>query len=147
RAVACPNQDVVYGQCVADFAKEPVVVQVPDFGDRFWIYQAVDQRTDGFAALGKMYGTKPGLYLLAGADWKGTVPEGITAVFRCSTRLGCLFPRVFQGDEPEDKKAVQEVLSLINAYPLSEFDGRVKAADWSKVPTYPGNPGAAEVKW
>src|SRR5262249_29257142 len=29
RAVACPNQDVVYGQCVADFAKEPVVVQVP----------------------------------------------------------------------------------------------------------------------
>jgi hypothetical protein len=31
RAVACPNQDVVYGQAVLDMAKEPVVIQVPDF--------------------------------------------------------------------------------------------------------------------
>jgi hypothetical protein len=147
RAVACPNQDVVYGQCVVDFAKGPVVVQVPDFGDRFWIYQAVDQRTDGFAPLGKMYGTKPGFYLLAGSDWQGAVPEGIAAVFRCPTRLGCIFPRVFQGDEPEDKEAVQEVLTRINVYPLGAFDGRAKVADWSKLPTYPGNSGTAEVKW
>lgn len=147
RAVACPNQDVVYGQCVADFAAGPVVVQVPDFGDRFWVYQVVDQRTEAFAPLGKMYGTKPGFYLLAGADWEGAVPEGIAAVFRCPTRLGCLFPRVFQGDDPEDKGAVQGVLSRINAYPLAEFDGREKVADWSKLPTYPGNPGDAEVKW
>lgn len=147
RAVACPNQDVVYGQCVADFAKEPVVVQVPDFGDRFWVYQVVDQRTDGFGEFGKMYGTRPGFYLLAGADWKGEVPAGITATFRCSTRLGCLFPRVFQSDEPEDKKAVQEILSEINAYPLSQFDGKVKTMDWSKVREYPGAKGDGEVKW
>jgi hypothetical protein len=147
RAVACPNQDVVYGQCVADYAKEPVVVQVPDFGDRFWVYQIVDQRTDSFASIGKMYGTKPGFYLLAGADWKGKVPEGITATFRCSTRHGCIFPRVFQSDEPEDKKAVQEILPKINAYPLSKFDGTVKTMDWSKLPEYPGTKGDAEVKW
>jgi hypothetical protein len=147
RAVACPNQDVVYGQCIADFSRGPVILQVPDFGGRFWVYQAVDQRTDSFASLGSMYGTKPGFYLLAGADWKGTAPEGITAVFRCSTRLGAVFPRVFQSDEPEDKVAVQEVLSRINAYPLSEFDERVKTVDWSKVPTFPGDSGSGEVKW
>jgi hypothetical protein len=33
RAVACPNQDVVYGQAVLDMAKEPVVIQVPDFAN------------------------------------------------------------------------------------------------------------------
>jgi hypothetical protein len=147
RAVACPNQDVVYGQCITDFSKDAVVVQVPDFGDRFWVYQVVDQRTDSYAALGKMYGTKPGFYLLAGADWKGKVPEGITATFRCPTRHGALFPRVFQTDEPEDKKAVQEVLSKINAYPLRQFDGKVKTTDWSKVPEFPGPQGDAEVKW
>jgi hypothetical protein len=147
RAVACPNQDVVYGQCVADLAEEPVVVQVPDFGDRFWVYQVVDQRTDSFASLGKMHGTKPGFYLLAGADWKGKVPDGIDATFRCSTRLGCVFPRVFQSDEPADKQAVQELLPKINAYPLSEFDGSVKPMDWSKLPQYPGATGEAEVKW
>jgi len=147
RAVACPNQDVVYGQCVADFTGEPVVVQVPDFGERFWVYQVVDQRTDSFAMLGKMHGTKPGFYLLAGADWKGKVPEGITATFRCPTRHGCIFPRVFQSDDPEDKKAVQELLPKINAYPLSKFDGTVKMMDWSKLPRYPGAKGDAEVKW
>jgi hypothetical protein len=147
RAVACPNQDVVYGQCITDFSKDAVVVQVPDFGDRFWVYQVVDQRTDSFAALGKMYGTKPGFYLLAGADWKGEVPKGVAAVFRCPTRHGALFPRVFQSDEPEDKKAVQDVLSRISAYPLSEFDGNVKTTDWSKVPEFPGAKGDGEVKW
>lgn len=147
RAVACPNQDVVYGQCVADFATDAVVVQVPDFGDRFWVYQVVDQRTDSFAALGKMYGTKPGFYLLAGTDWKGKVPAGIMATFRCPTRHGCLFPRVFQSDSPADKKAVQEVLSKINAYPLSKFDGKVQTVDWSKLPEFPGTKGDAEVKW
>src|SRR5262245_22225363 len=38
RAVACPNQDVVYGQAVLDMASEPVVIQVPDFGGRFFVY-------------------------------------------------------------------------------------------------------------
>jgi len=147
RAVACPNQDVVYGQSILDLAKEPVIIQVPDFGDRFWVYQVVDQRTDAFASLGKMYGTKPGFYLLAGADWKGSVPKGIAAVFRGSTRHGGVFPRVFQSDESEDKKAVQEILTRINAYPLSEFDGHEKTVDWSKVPAFPGDTGASEVKW
>src|SRR5262249_37569259 len=67
--------------------------------------------------------------------------------FRCPTRHGCIFPRVFQSDEPEDKKAVQELLPKINAYPLSKFDGTVKATDWSSLPQYPGAKGDAEVKW
>src|SRR6516225_7618769 len=41
RVVACPNQDVVYGFGILDLSKEPVVVQVPDFGGRFWVYQIV----------------------------------------------------------------------------------------------------------
>ena len=61
RVVACPNQDVVYGFALLDFTKDAIVVQVPDFGDRFWVYQICDQRTDGFAELGKMYGSKPGM--------------------------------------------------------------------------------------
>src|SRR5262249_4155709 len=83
----------------------------------------------------------------AAADWKGKTPAGISATFRCSTRHGCIFPRVFQSDEPEDKKAVQDVLQEINTYPLSKFDGKVKITNWSKLPQYPGAKGAAEVKW
>jgi len=57
RLVACPNQDVVYGAGVLALDITPVVIQVPDFGDRFWVYQVVDLRTDGIVQLGKMYGT------------------------------------------------------------------------------------------
>src|SRR5262245_27328276 len=35
RAVACPNQDVVYGISILALDVEPAVIQVPDFGDRF----------------------------------------------------------------------------------------------------------------
>src|SRR5215468_1005550 len=35
RIVACPNQDVVYGAGSLALEVSPVVVQVPDFGDRF----------------------------------------------------------------------------------------------------------------
>ena len=60
RWVACPNQDVVYGAAIAALDETPVVVQVPDFGKRFWVYQIVDLRTDSFAQMGAMYGTQPG---------------------------------------------------------------------------------------
>ena len=84
RLVACPNQDVVYGAGSLALDVSPVVIQVPDFGDRFWVYQMVDLRTDGFVQLGKMYGTTPGFYLLVGPNWRGDVPKGITKVFRSS---------------------------------------------------------------
>src|SRR5207248_2880181 len=33
--VTCPNQDTVYGGGFMSLDQQPVVVQVPDFGDRF----------------------------------------------------------------------------------------------------------------
>jgi hypothetical protein len=38
KVVACPNQDVVYGFGTLDARVGPSVIQVPDFGDRFWVY-------------------------------------------------------------------------------------------------------------
>src|SRR5208283_2977486 len=50
RFVTCPNQDTVYGAGFMALDKQPVVVQVPDFGERFYTYQIVDHRTDSFAS-------------------------------------------------------------------------------------------------
>ena len=133
RVVACPNQDVVYGGASLALDKSPVVVQVPDFGDRFWVYQAVDLRTDEFSSLGTMYGTKAGFYLLVGPDWQGAIPKGITKIFRAKTNTGFIIARVFQDDTPEDKKAIQSILSQITIYPLSDFDGKIKINDWFKL--------------
>lgn len=148
RAVACPNQDVVYGIAMLALDVEPVVIQVPDFGERFWVYQVVDTRTDSFADLGKMYGTKPGFYLLAGPNWHGTVPKGIAGVFRAKTNTGVVIPRVFMDDTPQDLNAVQAVINQIDVYPLSKFDGKPKRREWSKNPTIPAPAGGSgETKW
>ncbi|MGD9511745.1 MAG: DUF1254 domain-containing protein, partial [Geminicoccaceae bacterium] len=149
RFIACPNQDVVYGLGFFDLDTEPVVVQVPDFGDRFWVYAAYDQRTDQYGELGKPYGTKPGFYLLVGPSWKGEAPDGITGVVRAPTTLANIIPRVFQNDTDEDRAAIQPLLNQIVAYPLSEFTGEMKTIDWrnaADIPT-PDEGSGSETRW
>ncbi|HET7539772.1 MAG TPA: DUF1254 domain-containing protein [Polyangiaceae bacterium] len=147
--VTCPNQDVVYGLGFFSLDEEPVVIQVPDFGDRFWVYALYDMRTDQFGELGKPYGTKPGFYLLAGPKWKGETPAGITAVVRSPTALANAIPRVFQNDSAQDKAAIQPIINQIVAYPLKNFDGKPKSLEWSKSPIIPTpkSDGAGETKW
>ena len=120
--VACPNQDVAYDE-------EPVVIQVPDFGERFWVYALYDTRTDQFGELGKAYGSEPGFYLLVGPTWDGEVPESITAVIRSSTEFGFVGPRIFLNDTDEDRAAIKPLVNQINGYPLTEFDGQMKIKD------------------
>lgn len=150
RWVACPNQDVVYGAGIAALDETPVVVQVPDFGTRFWVYQIVDLRTDSFADIGIMYGTKPGFYLLAGPQWKGDVPSGITQVFTAKTGTAFVVPRVFQDDTSEDKDAVQAFIAGIDMYPLAQYDGKMKQRDWRNLPPLKSptdDGGEGETKW
>ncbi|RAI69477.1 hypothetical protein DOZ80_15155 [Pseudomonas fluorescens] len=149
RLVACPNQDVVYGAGSIALDLEPVVLQVPDFDGRFWVYQVVDLRSDSFAELGKMYNTQPGFYLLVGPDWNGKVPPGITRVYRSRTNTGFVIPRVFQDDTAADRLAVQPALSGIDMYPLSQYDGKIKKRDWKKQPKFPAQAadGNAETRW
>ncbi len=150
RLVACPNQDVVYGFGVIDAEQGPTVIQVPDFGDRFWVYQAVDQRTDSFVRLGAMYGTAPGHYLLAPAGWDGPVPDGIAGTFTFDTRIAACAPRVFMDDTEEDRAAIQPIIDQIMAYPLADHTGEMRTTDWSELPTLPAGDatsGERETQW
>jgi hypothetical protein len=131
--VTCPNQDVVYGLGFFSLDEEPVVAQVPDFVDRFWVYALYDHRTDQFGHLGKPYGTKPGFYLLVGPRWNGLKPNGITEVIRCPTALANAIPRIFQDDTPEDKKAIQAAINQVVFYPLKDFTGEMKTIEWATV--------------
>ena len=149
KSVACPNQDVVYGTGFFNLKKEPVVFQVPDFGDRFWVYPVYDGRTSQISRIGKPYGTKPGFYMVVGPSWNGKTPAGIIGVVKSSTDLMYVIPRIFMDSTPEDKKAIQPVISQVNFYMLSKFDGKMKTTDWSKIPkiTVAANSGGGETQW
>lgn len=77
------------------------------------------------------------------------MPSGINSVFRSSADLAAIFPRVFQDDTPEDKAAIQPLLSQVMVYPLSEFDGTMKTKDWKTTPAFPSpaGQGTGETKW
>jgi hypothetical protein len=150
KLVACPNQDVVYGFGIIDAQRGPSVVQVPDFGGRFWVYQAVDQRTDSFIRLGAMYQTRPGLYLLAPVSWDGAVPAGIAGVFRFDTRIAVCAPRVFMDDTDQDRAAIQPALNQVMMYPLTDYTGAMRTTDWTTAPTFPAGDatsGEQETQW
>jgi len=86
--IVCPNQDVVYGGGFAALEKEPMVFQVPDFGQRFWVYPIYDNRTDEIGRIGQQYGTKPGFYMIVGPNWKGKIPA--------ASPPSCALPRIWR---------------------------------------------------
>lgn len=145
--VACPNQDVIYGTAFCSLDDEPVVIQLPDFGERFWVVALYDARTDQFGELGKAYDTKPGFYLLVGPNWDGVTPEGIDGVMQSSTEFCFAGPRIFLNDTDEDREAVKPIVNQVNAYPLSEFDGTVKIKDWNETPSFPAPKVEGERSW
>ena len=146
--VACPNQDVVDGGGYFALDGEPIIFQVPDFGDRFWVYALYDARTDEFSEIGKPYGTKPGFYMLVGPTWRGQTPAGVAAIVQSSTELAMAAPRVFKEDSAEDTRAVQSALGQVMFYPLSQFDGKMKTTDWTRLPTFPAQAGGkGEIPW
>ncbi|WP_394562091.1 DUF1254 domain-containing protein [Aquipseudomonas alcaligenes] len=148
RYVLTPNQDVVYGQTFLDLSKEPVIVQVPDFGARYWVLHCMDAYTEVFAAPSSRVHSKPGFYLVVGPDWQGEKPAGVVEVLRAPTNLAWLVPRIFMDDTATDREAIQPLLSQMNAYPLSEFDGQVKPVNWRALPKFPAPPqGKGEVRW
>ncbi|WP_430470850.1 DUF1254 domain-containing protein [Thalassospira lucentensis] len=143
RWVAHPNQDVIYGFGYAAVDDDPVVLQVPDFGDRFWVYALYDARTEEFSNIGKQYGTKPGNYLVVGPNWKGDVPDGIAGVIYAPTELVAMGPRLFMDDSEEDRKAIQKVLNQVVIYPLSEYTGKSVTKNWKNIPDFKNEAAAS----
>ena len=146
--IACPNQDVVYGLGFFALDKQPVVLQVPEIGDRFWVYAIYDARTDQVGHLGKPYGTKSGFYLLVGPNWAGEKPKGITEIIKSPTELANIIPRLFMDDTAEDRKAIQPIVNQVMIYPLTEFTGKMQTKDWTTLPAFPvPDNGGGETKW
>ncbi|MFK8332906.1 DUF1254 domain-containing protein [Pseudomonas sp. BJa5] len=149
--VTCPNQDVVYGLGFFSLDEEPVIAQVPDFGERFWVYSLYDQRTDQFGQLGKAYNSKPGFYLLVGPNWQGEKPAGVEAIIHSPTALANAIPRIFMDDTAEDRSAIQDTINQVVFYPLKDFDGKMKTIDWKNTPDIPnpnaGKASGGETKW
>jgi hypothetical protein len=92
------------------------------------VNQWFDLYTHNFAYTGvRSSGRQAGTYLFAGPRWNGTVPKGITKVFRAETDfIGTLTRTQLNG--PADIPALQALQAQYTLTPLSRFTGTAAPA-------------------
>ena len=125
RAVQTPNSDTPYSMLGLDLRAEPLVINVPEIEpERYFSIQLVDAYTHNFDYIGsRTTGNGGGSFLMAGPDWDGTVPDGITKVLRSETQvvLGIYRTQLFDADDLENVKKIQAGYKV---QPLSAFTGQ-----------------------
>lgn len=81
RDVVRPNVDTLYSIAWLDLSTTPIVLTVPDMGDRYYVMPLMDAWTNVFAMVGKRtHGTQAGRFLIAGPDWQGEVPDNMELI-------------------------------------------------------------------
>jgi len=122
-AIVAPNNDTLYSMAWLDLGTEPLVLSLPDFGDRYFVAQMVDMYTHNIEYIGtRTTGPQGGTFLIAGPDWDGKVPNGVDGVRHSESRFVYLLERtaVSGQDDVPNVLALQSKFKLI---PLSRFLG------------------------
>mgnify|MGYP001791497831 FL=1 len=134
-AIQTPNADTPYCVVGADIRAEPLVLTVPVIDpQRYYSIQLIDAYTHNFEYVGtRTTGNGGGKYLLAGPDWMGQTPAGITAVIRSETNLALALYRT-QLFNSDDLEKVEDIIE--NGYkvqPLSKFTNTDPPAEMRAV--------------
>lgn len=76
------NRDTLLTAGWLDLRQGPLVLHVPDMGDRYYSVQFTDPaKNTNFAYVGtRTTGTQAGDYLITGRDWRGEVPSGMKQI-------------------------------------------------------------------
>lgn len=76
-----PNADTLYSTAWLNLASGPIVLHTPDTGSNFELFQFLDAYTNTFAGIGtRTTGSGAQNVLIAGPNWSGTVPQGLTLI-------------------------------------------------------------------
>jgi len=76
-----PNNDTLYSMSILDLEKEPVILSVPEMGDRYYTFELASMSSDNFGYVGRRTtGSKAAHYAIVGPDWKGKLPKGVVSV-------------------------------------------------------------------
>ncbi len=130
-----PNADTLYGGIFMDLRAEPLVISVPEMDDsRYYSVQMIDAHTHNFGYIGtRTTGNGTGQFTIAGPNWQGETPAGITQVIRTETHVPLALIRIEVKDE-DDLRRVHALQDAISATPLSQFIGNEAPASAPRLP-------------
>lgn len=116
-----PNTDTFYSLAELDLSNGPVVLSIPDMGDRYFSFQLTDPYTNVSGYVGsRTTGSGPGQYAIT---WTGgprvDVPGAQTVLVPYSSMLA--LGRTLAGDEADQQTAIE----LMKQYALNPSGGTV----------------------
>ena len=119
QAGGSPNNDTLYSIAWLDLSKEPVILTVPDLGDRYYTMEIAGFDSDNFAYVGmRTTGTKAGNYAIVGPSWSGTLPAGVQQLTPSPTPSAFILGRTLLRG-PDDLPAVRAIMAQYKLTPLS----------------------------
>jgi hypothetical protein len=118
--VVSPNADTLYSFAFLDLAKEPMVLSVPEMGNRYYLMEMLDAWTNVFASPGtRTTGRGKADFALVGPKWSGSLPAGVQEI-KCPTNLVWIIGRT-QTNGQSDYAAVHAIQDQYKLTPLSAF--------------------------
>ncbi len=137
------NNDTLYSIANCDVTNEPLVLHLPAIGDRYRVMQFVDVWTNNFAYLGtRATGNGEGLYLLAGPNWEGDLPAGMSLVQAPTNVFTIVGRHAVDGtaDVPNVEAIQKDTwLTPLSAYPNVSDGSDRKMGDWDMAPMIAGS--------
>ena len=120
RSIVGFNVDNLYSLASLDLKTEPVILSMPDMGDRYWIMQLIDAWNGVPAAPGsRTHGGAAANYVIVGPNWKGDLPEGME-VLKSPTTITLIGGRTYCSG-PSDYEAVNALMDQYKLTPLSQW--------------------------
>jgi hypothetical protein len=118
--VVTPNNDTLYTNAWLDLSNGPVVIEVPDTADRYYVLGFLDFWTNPFAHVGRrLTGTGTGTVLVTGPRWTGEVPAGMRRVASPTDHVWIIGRIMVEG--PEDVPAVNALQDGFRMAPLAAW--------------------------
>lgn len=118
--VVSPNADTLYSFAWLDLAQEPILLSLPDSGERYYLMQMLDAWTNVFAAPGtRTTGNRKGIFAIVGPGWAGALPIGAHEI-KSPTNTVWIIGRT-QTNGKSDYAAVHAIQQQYCLTPLSAF--------------------------
>jgi hypothetical protein len=115
--IVSPNADTLYSLAWLDLTGGPVVLGVPEMGERYYLMQLMDAWTNVIAAPGsRTTGNRRGQFAIVGPDAGGPLPAGVQTI-KAPTRMVWLVGRT-QTNGKGDYRAVHALQDQYTLEPV-----------------------------
>jgi hypothetical protein len=115
-----PMADMLYANGWLDVSDEPMIFDIPNFGDRYFVIPFTNQRNLNTGYIGtRATGNQGGRYAVVGLGWEGRLPEGVERIEASTPHVNFIF-RVYVAG-PDDFEAADSLRRQVKLYPLSDL--------------------------